>query len=749
MSGASRISGLFLVVGLFAFDIAMAAYHATPPSAPAVTTAEPAPWQSAWTQRRTHAGVLYFLDNTTPRIRRYQVASASWLADVVMPGTADAFDVDGSGIYVKFGDRVERYALDGATHAVIPSVGGTWSMLEVIGNALVLGDENTLSSYNKNSGAPISSIPVYYGFAGTSTIDGEGRLFGRSIGVSPADIQMATMDPATGVLLSFSDSPYHGSYPAADLTYARDAGGFVADSSGTVYSAAALEYLGNLGGPIAGAAFLQDRFVVIRGASLSVFSNDLHELGTLTAPVGLIDIAVVDNHLYAISGSIGSLHVDAIDVSLARPRTPPPARDWNETGAHADFILGDADRLVLVSKVEHAGYRFRPQDWAFDLTTPLLLNPIYAAYSAVDDRLYASYDGGAIYAFAGQAPGTANWLAATPYTAFGLANAGEYVFAADMSGAWATHYMFSPAGTLLSNVEWNYYSRQYEWDPVARRMYFFRDDTSPNDLHFEQIALDGSIAAEGETPYHGEVQAQTPIRVAPDGARVVLGSGQVFETGGLTIIGNTGPVDEIAWLFGDLYTISSGDEPKLQRYNASYNVVSSGRVRGTPRRLLPSGSGFVYVTDIGSTTVLGRLDGFLTQADLAVDPFVPGSVFGNGSVITLQVSVGNNGTVPSHSATVNANLSGLEDASWHCVPVALVGGCDSATVSGSIADVIDLQDGGQAVYQISGRIPVSARGEVQIRIEIDPAISGTDPELRNNAQVVRIPLDRLFDDGFD
>lgn len=740
------IAGLVLSTGIM---VTVATVQASPPAgAPEPAVADASPAATVWVQRRIHAGIVYFLDNAA-RIRRYTIASGTWSPDIALPGAAGAFDVDASGIYVKFADRVERYALDGSTHNPVPVAQGDWPFLEVMGNVLILGNQDHVSSYDKTTGTQLSSVFTIYQMFGSSSIEAEGLVFGRSQGLSPSDIIKLTLNRTTGVIQSVADSPYHGSFPDATAAYAREAGGFVLDSSGTVYASAAFSYVGNLGGAIQGAAFLPNRFVVMRGTGLVVFSNDLRELGRIDAPPGLLDIFAVGSTLYAISGSIGALTIAPLDVT-PRPATPPGARRWGEAAPKADFILGDANDLLLVSKVEHAAYAFNPANWAFEQTIPLFVSPLYAAYSPITKQVHAAYEGGGIYSFARQAPGTATWLGATPYSAFGLATAGEYIFAADPSGPWASHYMFSPTGTMLGRKDWNYYSRQYEWDPVTRRMYFFRDDTSPNDLHWERIAVDGTIAAAGESPYHGEVQAATPIRVSADGSRVVLGSGQVFESGGLTLVGNLGQsVSEIAWWNGDLYAITDEATPMLRRYGSNYQVVSSGSVRGTPRRLLPSTNGFVYVADVGSSTIVGRLDAFLTKADLAVDPLAPGSVFASGSMVTLAVSVGNNGTVPANGATVRASLAELDGASWRCLPGTLVAGCSGATGAGAIDHTIDLADGGQAVYEIKGRIPASVSNEVVINIEIVPAAAGSDPELRNNTQAIHLKLDSLFHDGFE
>ena len=752
---ATRLSRFVVSAGLAVAVLfapgAIAAYHTDAPPPSQESGDSPAvPTTAVWKQSRLHGSVLYFLDNASTRLRRFDFATTSWLGDITLNGAADSFDVDASGIYVKFSNRVERVALDGSSSAVVPSVTAPLPYLEVVGNVLLMGDPNTVYAYNKTTGALVNSRFAYYSMGGTSTIELEGRMFGTTQGVSPADVIEVEYDPASGFITNYFDSPYHGAYPIGDKTFAREAGGMVVDSSGVVYASNTLNYLGSLGGAVQGVAFLADRFVVIRGGQLAVFSNDVRELGHIDAPLGLQDIATYAGSPYAISGSIDSLTIAPLSLdSIAQP-APPSARRWEEAAPKVDYILGDGNDIVMVSQVEHAAYTFNSPTWTQADPTPLYPGPLRAAFSPVNNTVYAAYAGGAIYAFPRASAGSASWFASTAASSLGLATAGEYVFAVDPSGAWDSHYTFSPSGSLLSSVDWNYYSRQYEWDPVTRRMYFFRDGSSPNDLHWEQIGLDGSIVAEGESPYHGEVNAVTPIRVSPDGARIFIGSGQVFESGGLTFAGNlNSAVADIGWLNGDVYAVTPAPSAQLRRYNATFQVVQSGRVRGTPRRILPSSNGFVYIADVGASTILGRLDGFLTKADLAVDPVSPGSLFAGGSQVNFSVTVGNNGTVPSSNALVSADLGGLESASWRCVPESMVSGCANVVINGSIANTLDIQDSGQATYQISGTIPLSARNELRIPISISPASSSSDPELRNNSVDVVLRLDRIFEYGFD
>ena len=157
-------------------------------------------------------------------------------------------------------------------------------------------------------------------------------------------------------------------------------------------------------------------------------------------------------------------------------------------------------------------------------------------------RLYLGYSTGAIqYIDTSAANGAEVPFANTALGVGGLAAVGNYVLAQDFSGAWATHYVFNAAGDVTDQADWNYYSREYAWDPVNSRVYFFRDDTSPNDLHYEVInQATGQITAAGETPYHGATASSRRSACPSNGQYVLLGSGDIYNQSGLTGPGSLG-----------------------------------------------------------------------------------------------------------------------------------------------------------------------------------------------------------------
>src|SRR5581483_11835193 len=189
--------------------------------------------------------------------------------------------------------------------------------------------------------------------------------------------------------------------------------------------------------------------------------------------------------------------------------------------------------------------------------------PTTMAYSSSHHRLYLEYSTGAIqYIDATSTDGSEVPFGSTAMGVGGLAAVGNFVLAQDGSGAWATHYVFNASGTVTDQKEWNYYSREYAWDPVNSRVYFFRDNMSPDDLHYEVIdQTTGKITSAGETPYHGSYIIQPPIRVSTNGQSVLLGSGDIYKQADLTWAGSlAGQVTDARWLAdGSMVTLTTAN----------------------------------------------------------------------------------------------------------------------------------------------------------------------------------------------
>jgi hypothetical protein len=240
----------------------------------------------------------------------------------------------------------------------------------------------------------------------------------------------------------------------------------------------------------------------------------------------------------------------------------------------------------------------------------------HMSYSAAHQRLYLGYGTGAIRYFDATANNPAEMpFASTAKAVYNLAAVGNFVMAIDESGAWATHYVFNNAGVIIDSAEWNYVSRHIAWDPVHSRAYFFREWVSPSDFHYEVIdQATGEITSSGETPYHGDISSQGPIRVSPDGERILLGTGAFVDRETMTLVGGTEPITDAHWHDDALVTLDWYDGVRILD-SATHDELAFYQYNGGPRALV-FGSTEAYLVHIdGGTTAFVRLPFFDQDAD--------------------------------------------------------------------------------------------------------------------------------------
>ncbi|MFL6600961.1 MAG: hypothetical protein ACJ8R9_06475, partial [Steroidobacteraceae bacterium] len=265
-------------------------------------------------------------------------------------------------------------------------------------------------------------------------------------------------------------------------------------------------------------------------------------------------------------------------VTRARVTVGSTTADFEVTSELPDYVPDSVvydgqDIVYLLSNTNNLVFRWSIADERY-LDAYVIglggLVPSNMAYSSSHHRLYLGYSTGSIQYIDSTSDNESELpFANTAMGVGGLAAVGNYVLAQDGSGAWATHYVFNAGGTVTDQKEWNYYSREYAWDPISSRVYFFRDNMSPDDLHYEVIdQATGKITSAGETPYHGSYIIQPPIRVSANGEYVLLGSGDIYHQSGLTWSGSLGSqVSDARWFAnGSMVTLTTANNQTTLRH---------------------------------------------------------------------------------------------------------------------------------------------------------------------------------------
>ncbi len=296
------------------------------------------------------------------------------------------------------------------------------------------------------------------------------------------------------------------------------------------------------------------------------------------------------NDGYTQSDSIANLIIDAYPTDPACHLT----EDGNGEHCHYDLIVPVQEPTTVISdgNLTYLFYKDETLVFVRDNTTdtylkPILvgeqegtqtLTPIIMVQHKEHNRLYFGYDSGVVrYVDLGSEIPVEQYFVTLSQRPTGIAEAGQFVMFVDGSGAWNTHFYYDVDGTLTQSEDWNRFSHHFAWSDVHSRLYFFRNGTSPNDLHYEEISTDGLILSDGETPYHGDYSIIGPIVISPDQTNVLLGAGEYYDSISLERIGSISRSFEHATYLEDgrlAIVKENGADTILAYYDTSYAPIA-------------------------------------------------------------------------------------------------------------------------------------------------------------------------------
>jgi hypothetical protein len=559
-----------------------------------------------WIEAHEQGDVVHLLFEFPPRILRYDMSAEIWLASILFAATPTAMAIDADGLYVAFGADIVRYALDGSNPA--PLLTAPFSVQEMLvdGSVIFLNSNTLMASIDKSTGAVLDSETYFYSMRGLSISRSTDRIYGRSSGISPSDILVVPYAP-DGTLGAQDDSSYHGDYPTAVRTWTLPGDGSVAENSGIVYTGP-LAYEGSLAGPFDDLALHATGPILLRGGDLYAHGWDYLETGRYGLSEPVQSIFVRGDSIYGFFSSTNGADVVEVPKADLIPPQPGPPVDPNGLEYAPDSILVDDAGVVHLLSIDNLSiFRWSRTTGQYVSTFPLAEAPQRMAYSGANGRIYLDHASGKVTQIdvTGLPPAGSNLetpVLNTPQQPCGLATAGPWIFLCDPSGAWVSHFTYSPAGDLVSQEEWNYFSQNYEWSAVNERMYHLRDGTSPNDVLWEIIdPATGVIGAQQDSPLHDSTGMIHPIRVHPDGLIVLLGSGRYHNAITLNLLAELGtPFVDAQWFGNRLVTLHpAAGASELRLWNDFLSaVVGVVPLPGEPLRLLAHQGDLIAVTSV-------------------------------------------------------------------------------------------------------------------------------------------------------
>ncbi|QRK13737.1 hypothetical protein JQX13_21485 [Archangium violaceum] len=305
-----------------------------------------------------------------------------------------------------------------------------------------------------------------------------------------------------------------------------------------------------------------------------------------------------------LTGSTGDIDITG---TLDTGGTPPPPADGGVVVLEgAEFAFTFEDATLSNNGVLHFFDSTNEKIRRLDLTTHRFLPAFTGSADAVSmavaqdgSAAYLAYSGGRIDSF-NPVDGSSRFFGAAPATVSSMTVTGDYLFAIDGSGAWATHALYQRStGARVASAEWRGTSRSMAYSPVNKRVYFLDSGVSPTDVNMVDVEpTTGTLGNETDSPYHGSYSLPNPLRLLPDESGVIVGSGLIFNAKDLTYRTSLGlSFQDIAFHGDRLYLIDTvGDMTQLRVLSSTFDILSAQYYPGTAERVFVYKNQLVLVT---------------------------------------------------------------------------------------------------------------------------------------------------------
>jgi len=631
----------------------------------------------AWLQSARNADIAYFL-LFIGAIRRFDMNGGTWLPNIALSAAPTAFTVDAGGIYIAYGTRTVRKNLDGSGETTLRNTTAAISEVVTGGDfAFLLGNFDTLWSADKQTGEAIDQRTFLDHMRGLSV----GSLQRRILGSSGAYLVRVRYDES-GRFIDQRDN-YDGTfqYPAGIQTWLLPGEERVVDSSGNVSFTNDLQHAASFGDQFDDIDFYGDVPVILRGRTLTAYTNTFHEAGQYELAASARKIYVDGDTVYAFRD--GNPGIDISAVPIAALSAPLPGQPVDPHG-----LAFDPDRIEIgIDGTVYLFNRALLSIFPWSLTTrdyrdtiTLTQAATFITYAPERNALLLEYPTGEVSQIVLGGPIVEQPLFSLTEDPCAIAAIGPFVLGCYAANYTVFHEMRAPDGRVISSGTSRSYATDFGWDGVNRRVFCF-DDQYPSYLQWEDISVDGAI---GPQQYRRlpNTRPHLMLRVAPDGSRVVTDLGDIFDSGQLDFT-NALPtaITDAAWVHDTLVTIrTAGVNSRIEAWANGFAVPSSIlQAPGPPIRLLEYGGQLIAVTSIEGVPELSVYDDPLNVPPLcAGDCNRDGRISTSDLVLAVRIALGTSQS--SRCLAVDLNQNGIVsvDELVAAVDRSLVGCVDAA-----------------------------------------------------------------------
>lgn len=553
-----------------------------------------------WIDARQDGDVVYFLFADTPRIMRYDLQSRDWLASWSLDFTPVAFEVTPDAFYVAGATNVRRYDRLFASGTPLATELAGVRAVRALGEQLVVIDVNqyntlTARTLSRHTGAPLASRGIPMGPTQSFSIDPVARqIIGRS-GSAQAPITVPINPDGTFGEVRFN-SPLGGE--SFGRTWLLEVGEAFVETSGLVWDTNTLARVAHLGRNVADAT--PDGFggwVTLRHGRLARLDAQFRETGAFALGWGARRVWTHEGVVFCFAPAANAAQppqvvarslTELAPVPLAAPVSPAQTPLWSAQ------VESDGDAFIyFYSKLHRNIVRWSVREWAFASSLPTTGSGDVFALSPQRRVAYVAANPYQL----GERPLDHEASALTPTvntpdSISGVQDAGGLLFVTSHNpfGGQQLHSVYDDTGVVRSQTGGSS-THRFTWDAMTRSMYFLRERGSPLELFKQSISPTGVLGQVVDSPYHGEMTAlvRHPVRVSPDGNRLMLGSGRLFRGDDLTFAGEVPrTVTDALWTSDRLITMRPAMAgTQLELWSADdLSLLKTVVVSGAPLRVV-------------------------------------------------------------------------------------------------------------------------------------------------------------------
>ncbi len=627
------------------------------------------------------ADTVYFLDSSSERVQRYDLAAETWLDPIAIDESASCFALNDSYLFVAYGKILYRYDLDGGNKTHLGNILHSVVSLHTDGNLLMVNHSSSnnayFDSYDIGTLARLDSFSSYYTFDSDCLLDPENnRIYDTRWSDSRVEIRYD--DTGTFTENTYSSSSNNAapgdfflSWPEKDRMVG--ATGWIYDRQ-TFYPIAQLAKTDCI-------AFVDGVLpVIVSGKSLIAYSKAFQETGRvpLQNAFGCVHIQGEDAFVFAPNSQEASgfaLEIVALeDLDIADPASPI---DPSKLAFEPDEIFAASnDKLYLSNHNLSSLFTWNIATQGWDSTIELEGLPLAIRYAAETDLILIAYSDGRITKIDPSQPTPSETLVVdTESTINSLVAAGAFIYTSLYSNDWSGIKIFDTNGNVTGFNQ----NQSDTFDAVwtYRRVVSSKGNSSY--LYNYVVQEDGSAGTYGSKSFN-DTNTAAPLFPHPSDPLLLTSSGilydpQVNEIAGVIPESTLGGV----WIDGTLYTLHKGAIKTwtLPTYAEGASMSFSARAYS----LTSTAAGNLALVTIGSNgkpriTILDTDYQIVAKDNLATPELSAGKITAGAISIDWSASGGaQTYTVERASASdgpwTEVTITGFESSSYADIDIAI------------------------------------------------------------------------------